>query len=117
MARGHWIQPAGLIRSHSHEHGCIEPRFGLYKAGNDCDASELDFRATEVVDEGWVDAMSTDSPCSLRPARGSLKRLSGLAVRAPSETEPNLCGFGMAMGRLPSSFVEGQHNRKLARVR
>ena len=34
-------------------------RAGFYEAGDDCDASELDFRATEVADEGLVDAMST----------------------------------------------------------
>jgi hypothetical protein len=34
-------------------------RAGIYEAGDDCDASELDFRATEVADEGLVDAMST----------------------------------------------------------
>lgn len=34
-------------------------RAGFYEAGDDCDASELDFRATEAADEGLVNAMST----------------------------------------------------------
>jgi len=49
----------------SHSHGWTGSESGIYKAGNDCDASKLDFRRTEILGEGCADAMSADSSCSV----------------------------------------------------
>ena len=41
----------------------------------------LDFRATGVADEGCVDTMSTESPCSIAQVLSGLKPAIGIATR------------------------------------
>ena len=41
----------------------------------------LDFRATGVADEGCVDTMSTESPCSIAQGLSGLKPAIGIATR------------------------------------
>ena len=74
--RGTWGSPFGMLRPKTAERlgdgqgpsVAVEPKFNLYKAGNDCDASKLDFRRTDIPSEGCADAMSADSSLSLTAA-------------------------------------------------
>ena len=43
--------------------------------------ARLDFRATGVADEGCVDTMSTESPCSIAQVLSGLKPAIGIATR------------------------------------
>ena len=59
----------------------VGPKSDLYKAGNDCDASKLDFRRTEIPSEGCADAMSADSSLSLTSALMRFKAMRGSGIR------------------------------------
>ena len=58
-------------------------RAGFYEAGDDCDASELDFRATEAADEGLVDAMSTGAPSVSAPGLRAPRAAVTCHARSP----------------------------------
>ena len=62
-------------------HCRTRPKPGIHEAGNDCDASKLDFRVDEATDEGCVDAMSTESSCSIAAGSMRLKPATGVATR------------------------------------
>lgn len=70
---------------------------GVYKAGNDCDASKLDFRRTEILGEGCADAMSTDSSLSLSATSMQFKAAGSGGTRCHPKRPVMTRGFWVAV--------------------
>jgi hypothetical protein len=82
----------------SHSHGRTGSDSGIYKAGNDCDASKLDFRRTEILGEGCADAMSANSSLSLAATSMRFKAAGSFGVRCHPKRPPMPRGFGWRLG-------------------
>lgn len=82
----------------SHSHGWTGWESGIYKAGNDCDASKLDFRKTEVPGEGCADAMSANSSLSLAATSMWFKAAGSGGIRCHPKRPVMTRGFGWRFG-------------------
>jgi hypothetical protein len=82
----------------SHSHGRTGSDSGIYKAGNDCDASKLDFRRTEILGEGCADAMSANSSLSLAATSMRFKAAGSFGVRCHPKRPVMSRGFGWRLG-------------------
>ena len=82
----------------SHSEGWTGSESGIYKAGNDCDASKLDFRKTEVPGEGCADAMSANSSLSLAATSMRFKAAGSGGIRCHPKRPVMSRGFGWRLG-------------------